>query len=517
MIRGFFALILILASTSANFAVADSGSDSRLSHALRDVLQILPSLSISAANETLGQTFHEILDHPETSAENTYSYYALSRALKANEILKSSGVDLQLSVLWTGTEMALQEIGSPQISRGRADFGVDYSLFLMATADSVLNAQDQYELTNFALGLFSVDLADDPRNSQFLEATATLVSYLDTQSKSPPKSDRDRLTAMRSARQAYQQSLAALKSTPISSAVAGTENPTLEYNRRVLRRNLSSSDVEIQAASIEKLMALSATEDDQRRIFERLGDSSFSICSAAYYALKNQSHFPNSLIPLDISFIKSDSVPRSCRYAAVLLSLKFDNAAISAELEEIYTAVTLMNMMGFLPGNQKPYTVPMELNFVIGEILSGKNADVIPDLNSLCNADTCVGEFGLVHGFFKDHYGPISRVDDSGRIQLADSNKWIERKRYSKSVQSLSGLSVGDLAVNKKASKEKQSIAHIVGAAHAGNGGSFQEDWALEKVRGKIELIFENGFVLLMDTDIDMKNWNAKIENLGKL
>ena len=132
----YLALSLVLFALSGAIAFADAGTDSQLSAAqadqiqawinptraaLESTLQKLPTLSIPEADELLNQTLHKILDHPEPVAENTFGYYALARALKASEILKTSGIDLQASVLWTGAEIALQEITSPQPGRGRAD------------------------------------------------------------------------------------------------------------------------------------------------------------------------------------------------------------------------------------------------------------------------------------------------------------------------------------------------------------------------------------------------------------
>ena len=514
-----FALVTALSWGHARAVSADDGLDQTRS-TLESTLAKLPTLAIPEATETLLETYHALLDHPRASAEDRFAYFALVRALKSHDVLKDSGIDLQLSVLWSGAEIALREIEASKFGQrgqaGRAEFGIGYSLFLSSTAENTLDASAQYELMQLALEFLSVDLANDPHGNSFAEANAYLLTYLNGQSKSPPKSDRDRLIALKPARQAYQSALAALKSTELATAVIGTENPTLEYNRRVLRRNLDSAESDIQIASMEKLMNLSASAVDQQRVFQKLGDSSFSTCSAAYTALKSQPHFPESLIPTVLSVITSNSVPRSCRYAAILLTLKFDHLSMFEPLRQIWTEVIMSKSGIWYPEGEQMLKLPMELNFAINQVIFGNTGGEIPDLQSLCNSVLCVGDFALVESFWKSGYGPVSQVDDQGRIQmLAVPGKWFDRKHYFKSVATLNGLSVGALVMSKKASPQLRQLARQMLTCTGPE--KYSADFYLQNLRGKIELMFESGFVLLQNTGILDRDWGDKIDDLEEL
>jgi hypothetical protein len=124
-----------------------------------------------------------------------------------------------------------------------------------------------------------------------------------------------------------------------------------------------------------------------------------------------------------------------------------------------------------------------------------------------------VGVWVIAQGFWSNTFCPVVQVDDQDRVQMMGSKKWIERKKYYKRVQCLDGLCTGDTVLKKNANAVQRQLAK--------NGASLpfdlQTNFYLQGVRGKIEHIFENGTVLLRNTDLLGRSWDSQAVDLEKL
>lgn len=68
--------------------------------------------------------------------------------------------------------------------------------------------------------------------------------------------------------------------------------------------------------------------------------------------------------------------------------------------------------------------------------------------------------------------------------------------------------------MTKKASPQQWQLARQV---LAGQQSENVAGFYLERVRGQVDMIFENGFVLVRDIGILEMNWPSKIDELEKL
>ena len=197
---------------------------------LNALLEKLPSLAPAEARNQLLAGVKDVVLTSSGRKNETLMRYVLNRTLKVVAALDQSGsqpgvVDQQFAILLRSIKLSLKYYSSDAAllngtaANGllpHAQFGADFAEYLLGVNESTLNAQIQYQVGIFALGLLRHDLVSDALATTFAPAVALLTLQLDEFGNSLPSNDGDAVDRYRKIRRTFQRVVDAMKGTSVA-------------------------------------------------------------------------------------------------------------------------------------------------------------------------------------------------------------------------------------------------------------------------------------------------------------
>ena len=460
------ALILALL-TSAVFAWADDGLETKLTadqvneieawtHNTKAALQLAleesKSLNPGESKQRLYARLNAFIQDGAKLPRETFLRYTLNRAIKISDLLNTDHpstaiTDLQLRMVWISSERAL-ELSNEDISIS-GEFGVDSSSFLMAWNESVLNASLQYKIGMMTLGFFENDLERDPAHTTLAPGILKLHEFIELEEHKAPKKDVDYAAHYVRLRAVYSEALTFLKGTPrFAQTIEDPENPSLDYHRKVLRKEMDDPDLTIQLSALQRFEKIDIHPRDQLVIATKLNSLKYTLCSEAFQILNQSDQLAGEISPLLLEAAQSQKI-RECRNDAIVLLGRIPT-------QESVNALTKL-MDPCIPGDMH-YLAQIALS----SVLSSKT-DFLKGYRSVCTKDSfCIGDpvLSKQNGqFFIASVASIVGDNQVALIPASSGSAAVKTRDLSPPVDCIGGVCVEDHGMLKEHASHKITSA----------------------------------------------------------
>jgi hypothetical protein len=462
----------------------------QLSDLLRGVRSLLTPL---AARDQLRNSMEQIVLTANSSPKETFIHYSLNRAMKLSDLLGSAGnnsfiEDLQKRLLWTSAETALK-LADSDMSKA-AEFGISNTEFILSWSDSILNSSVEYQIATQALIFLQNDLNRDTEHFAFAQEITDIDTFLSSQ-KIGKKKDSDYARAMPALRAAYAKVLGELKAMPrFATVIDDPENPGLDYYRRTLRENLSDSDLDTRLHAMKSLETLELKPNDEIRLAEMLGDSSYQMCSGAMLILKPVLQIAAGTESALYTAATSQTI-RECKDAAVILLGRVRDSNSNAYLSNLYHSSCIGSDIALI------------VNYARELSTQAAQPDLLSQGTGLCIGTMCIGDWVAAKVSGGVIQGPITAIDH-GRVMIGTQSGWINPKDVGRKTDCYQGVCTDETGMLKESGGHKTGSlfkrlgmslpgVSLVGIATGYDGGN--RDIAIYHTLLNVSAVFDNGLI----------------------